>query len=83
MSQGRIRYVAREYTRGPRTTAWGIYDRQRGSWPVVVGPLASLKVPQRFDTEADAQAWADIHLNAPGIAVPLPARRAATRKRAS
>jgi hypothetical protein len=82
MNQGRIRYVAREYTRGPRATAWGIYDRQRGSWPVVIGPLASLKVPQSFPTEADAQAWADARLNAPGVAVPLPARTV-QRKRAS
>jgi hypothetical protein len=59
----RIRYAAREMTLGPRSSTWGIYDRERASWPVIVGPLGGLKVPGRFDTESDAQAWADEHLN--------------------
>lgn len=80
MKPGEIRYTAREFTLGPRSTGWGIYDRERASWPV---EHAHLKVPRRFDTERDAQAWADERLNAPGVAVTLPARPAIRRKRAS
>lgn len=75
----KIRYVAREYTRGPRSTAWGIYDRERASWPVIIGPLGGLKVPQRFDTEAEAQAWADARLNPQTASAAPPARRTVTR----
>lgn len=56
----RLRYVARRYTLGPRSEAVGIYDRERGSWPVL---HAGLRVPGRFGSEEEAQAWADEHLN--------------------
>jgi hypothetical protein len=83
MRLGETRYVAREITLGPRSTTWGIYDRERASWPVMLSRLG--KVPQRFDTEAEAQAWADEHLNDGGVATLLapPERRPAARKRAS
>lgn len=80
MHPGEIRYVAREVTLGPRSSTWRIYDRERGSWPVLL-PVLALKVPQRFASEVEAQAWADEHLN--GGAVALPTRPAVIRKRAS
>lgn len=84
MRPGEIRYAAREVTLGPRSSTWRVYDRERGSYPVLL-PALRLKVPQRFDTEREAQAWADTHLNGGVATLPAPpARRShVTRKRAS
>jgi hypothetical protein len=82
MRPGEIRFVAREIAFGPRSSTWRIYDRERASWPVLL-PALGLKVPQRFDTEGQAQAWASSHLNGGVATLPTPPARPGIRKRAS
>lgn len=54
------RYVAAEFAWTPTVTVFAIYDSQTRSWPVFMG---GVRVPQRFDSLDEAQAWADTHLN--------------------
>lgn len=53
------RYVARDMQSG-RFTFHAIYDRERASWPAIIG---GKMVPSSFPSLDEAQAWADEHLN--------------------
>lgn len=48
----KIRFVAKQINK-----SWGVYDIQRGSWPVQTPELGLVK--QDLKTEAEAQAEAD------------------------
>lgn len=50
------RYIVKPEQVG-RRTLWGVYDRQRGCWPVTLAGFGRVK--QDLDTEEEAQAEAD------------------------
>ncbi len=47
------RYVAKEHKLGSRTV-WGVYDREHGSWPVIVRGLIG-RVQQDMATREEAE----------------------------
>ncbi len=56
MNPAEQRIVAKQYGRADRMGQWGVYDRERGSWPMNVpryGPI-----PDSFPNEAAAVAAA-------------------------
>ena len=57
LAPGERRYIAKQQGEG-RRAVWGVYDRQRGCWPVM-GPEWGGEVKQTGHTEVTAQAEAD------------------------
>ena len=52
----RRRFIAKEFGLG-RAKVWGVYDREKASWPITTAVTGRVK--QNMKTEAEAQTEAD------------------------